>query len=809
MQNQNRRAHSFALIPAELQALPQWVVWIYVKQAAGKKPTKVPLQPNGLNASVTDPTTWCTFEEACDVFELGGGDGIGFVFSPEDPYTGIDLDGTNDPGQLGFQRAIFESVPGYAEHSPSGDGLHIIARANLRGPGKRRGAVEMYSQARFFTMTGKVFRNDPIVDAQAAVDRFYFELGGTDPSAPAAPTGPAQQLPSIEDQQLYERARNAANGPRFQALWEGKYVDLGYPSQSEADFALIDILGFYTSDIQQVARLFRLSALGQRDKAKRDDYVLGMAKKSADRRPPPVELVNLDAAAPKKAEPAATGCNSGSSAQPNVAAVPAQEPEKVSAGSAAINTDNLPAVNPWAQQLPGAMHELATFMYYSSYRSQPEYANAAAFALMAGICGRAWNTHTGTGLNSYFLLIGNTSSGKDSVNAGISSVIAALSRTNSFMGSTIPSAVEFKGPSSIASGPAITSFLSKHNSKSVIAMLDEFGGPLRQWINPKSPPSVIDTADKLLRLYMLSGQGRSYDREIYAKAEDSKQAIRSPALSLIGTTTPGIYDAIDEAMIATGLLPRFHIIDCPREAGPRNAAQTMPQYELLNRMAYIAFTALNLNQTDKVLTVNYAQGERELFEDFEDECLRHQHNAPEHVRHLWSRAPLRALKLACLLAIYDNPQSTFLTAKFFDWAKRAVSYEVENLLRKFQRGEMGRGESDSSRQQEDVSRAIKSYFDRRSDPKFKAHFGVDPRMASAGVIPYSVIHKHAKFASLRNDRLGHTGALKKVLTDLVQQGVLEIFNEKTIRPEDWKKFKSDFNVRAGEFYLCADPERLK
>ncbi len=49
---------------------------------------------------------------------------------------------------------------------------------------------------------------------------------------------------------------------------------LPYPSQSEADAALIEILCFYTGDNDQVIRLFHKSALGKRKKAERPDYLL-------------------------------------------------------------------------------------------------------------------------------------------------------------------------------------------------------------------------------------------------------------------------------------------------------------------------------------------------------------------------------------------------------------------------------------------------------------------------------------------------------------------------------------------------------
>ena len=76
-------------IPEELRVRPQWVVW----KAVGHKPDKVPYSARtGRKASSTDLLTWGTFQEALQAYENGEYDGVGFVFSSADPYTGIDLD---------------------------------------------------------------------------------------------------------------------------------------------------------------------------------------------------------------------------------------------------------------------------------------------------------------------------------------------------------------------------------------------------------------------------------------------------------------------------------------------------------------------------------------------------------------------------------------------------------------------------------------------------------------------------------------------------------------------------------------------
>ena len=156
-------------IPEELRELEQWVCWRYEER--DDKLTKVPYTPLTLRrASSTDPATWSTFSEAHKAYEYGyddlsdtehnepSYDGIGFVFSDDDPYCGIDLDKCRDPeaGDIApWAVEILDRVgDGYAEVSPSETGIHIIIRASVRGGGMRRGPVEMYSRGRYFTITG-------------------------------------------------------------------------------------------------------------------------------------------------------------------------------------------------------------------------------------------------------------------------------------------------------------------------------------------------------------------------------------------------------------------------------------------------------------------------------------------------------------------------------------------------------------------------------------------------------------------------------------------------------------------------------
>jgi putative DNA primase/helicase len=161
-------AKALERVPAELREPLQWVDFKLEPSQKQTKLTKIPYNARtGRKASSTNPKTWATYKAALDAYGRGGYDGLGFVFSPEDPYTGVDLDNCRDPETGAIEpkaQAIIDRLAGYTEVSPSGKGVHIIVKAKLPPGRKRRdvewrpgvpGVIEMYDHARFFTMTGQ------------------------------------------------------------------------------------------------------------------------------------------------------------------------------------------------------------------------------------------------------------------------------------------------------------------------------------------------------------------------------------------------------------------------------------------------------------------------------------------------------------------------------------------------------------------------------------------------------------------------------------------------------------------------------
>jgi hypothetical protein len=280
-------------IPDELKERDQWVGWRYewrVDKAGKGKWTKVPINPDtGRKARANDPSTWGSFGAALERCRSDGLDGIGFEFSADDPYCGVDLDdcrGRDTGAVTAWGQDLVGRLDSYGEASPSGTGAKVLVKG--KKPGDRcstkykTGKVEVYESGRFFALTGQRLEGTPptVNDRQGPLEEVYrlvFEAG---PEAPGPATseaaavflaeaeGPRPVPPSsapLTDDEVLAKASGAKDGAKFTALWAGDTGGYG-GDDSRADQALCNLLAFWTrKDAAQMDRLFRRSGL-MRDK---------------------------------------------------------------------------------------------------------------------------------------------------------------------------------------------------------------------------------------------------------------------------------------------------------------------------------------------------------------------------------------------------------------------------------------------------------------------------------------------------------------------------------------------------------------
>lgn len=277
-------------IPSELKAIPQWVCWRY--QRVGGRITKVPKCPHNptQNANVRSPQTWGTFDAARDAVRRKLAHGVGLVLTRQLCLVAWDFD-------LCIDQSINQSIDprilhvvqllnSYTEITPSKRGLRVLCYGVLPNGKRRRGHVEVYSDGRYVTITGcRLDGSPPTIEKRSKEiyaiyktlfsenQRFSedFSLSSLNDKTPLKDKrDPSAELPAWA-QKILECTNRP--GTKFHRLWNSS-DSAGYPSPSEADLALANILvRLVDGDLRRAEFLFSISPRGQREKWRtRPDY---------------------------------------------------------------------------------------------------------------------------------------------------------------------------------------------------------------------------------------------------------------------------------------------------------------------------------------------------------------------------------------------------------------------------------------------------------------------------------------------------------------------------------------------------------
>lgn len=274
-------------IPEDLKKEKRWCLYRIVNRNG--KNTKIPIEPSGKYAKVSDKATWNTYERCLN--SLDKADGLGFFLG--DGYVGIDLDDVADDVYAYFTdnkdsvaSDFLKNIDTYAEVSPSGRGIHFIGKGKLEGTRRRSGNIEIYDKDRFFTVTGKILNDKyrkKITNIETEINQLKanylpeFEKSEIDKS----------EVGDYKDREVLELFLNTDIGDTsevkneiFNGKWEKKFS-----SQSEADFYLArNLLFFNGGNIEQAYRLMNQSKLArekwdeQRGSTDYLEYVLVRAK---------------------------------------------------------------------------------------------------------------------------------------------------------------------------------------------------------------------------------------------------------------------------------------------------------------------------------------------------------------------------------------------------------------------------------------------------------------------------------------------------------------------------------------------------
>lgn len=722
--------------PLELTQYPQWAVCTGSPDPTGKAPVN---GTTGRMVEVDNPRTFMTYAEAYAA--LKAYPFMGFIFSESDPYTVIDLDKLYTPERVERAQRILRAFTGtYAETSKSGYGIHIICRGSVPS-GVKRDDIEMYSARRFMVMTGNTLVDAPIIDCQAMLDVLYAEASGGRPNLVDIDDGEECWM---SDGTLVERALAADNGTKFDALTRG-HMD-GYPSQSEADLALMSILCFWTRDNAQVKRIFRCTKLGQRDKATKNDVYLNRCLQRI--RSNELPLIDLS----------------------NAPALQCPLPQERALETTPVTANGLLAATTSTLQVPssiayppGVLGEIAQYITESNIRPVPEIGLVAALAFVAGVIGRQYNI-SGTGLNQYLILMAPTGTGKEGAAGGIDRLFSALH-------ADIPAVDTFLGPGAFASGQALIKRMAE--KPCFVSVLGEFGLTMKRLSSKYISPADITLKQALLDLYQKSGWQSTLKSSVYSDKEKNSAIVQAPALTILGESTQeSLLEELSPQLIADGLLPRFITIEYTGDRPPRNRNPfSAPSPALLQKVHNIVLTVLAMQANTACCQVAVAPDAAARLDAFDLECDKRISEMSEVYKHLWNRAHLKALKLAGLAAVADNPRGPCVSMEHATWAIDLVQKDIKTISKRFEDNSVGDGEV---RLESLLRKTIEQYAGTPIDKRVNSY--AIPRAVAEDptVIPYHYLRRRFRLlTAFTQHRNGAKAAIKLCLDDCLEAGIIQ------------------------------------
>lgn len=275
-------------IPAELQAEKKFVVFGKVN---GRKIPFSPLEiKNKKCASIANPDTWGSFEQACKYYEahkIVGEDvlGVGYAIEKDSGLVLVDIDCHTDDLDADAKAeaekkykamcSVMEQIETYGENSVSGNGRHYLAKVDLDGSLKIGSSgsmpIEIYTEKRFVLLTGDRLNDYEISNEEkvcAGIRNIHKNYFSKKTSAEVAKENagkfPILDAPMSEDDVVLKLAMKK---PTFELLWNNKWEEVlnkdgkpKYGAKHYANMGLWRDLSFYTRNCpSQMERLYRQS----------------------------------------------------------------------------------------------------------------------------------------------------------------------------------------------------------------------------------------------------------------------------------------------------------------------------------------------------------------------------------------------------------------------------------------------------------------------------------------------------------------------------------------------------------------------
>lgn len=848
-------------IPKEMSSRKQWCVTMPSGVKTLPNGTVIPQYKRPANAtgaaSATDMNTWMSFEDAKALSAANGNIPIGFMLSASDNLTCIDIDTgfaeediplQPDPAYARIKydfhqrliRWLNRNQPTYTERSVSGYNHHVWLIGNI-GSGMRlntmtitlplpvdapanavantyvlqNAGIEIYSQERFIVTTG-----DSIGVSRVAVIDIDSLLRQA--SAKVSLQELPELPPVVEDNVIIGKL--LAND-YFMPLWTHVPMPFAwtaydhelrriYPSQSEADYALIIAIAKLTESNSQVRSIFRQSGLGQRGKATSwDGYInrslsqaRGVIALERQQLRSVENFINGMLSTADAANKSTSKTNTAleiPKAVPSVAEIPhvaelkalqASKPKATRGRPLLVGTRKREEIPPpdlditdligdWDMLDIGVENELdyppnlagvyGQWLY--GYAPQPmvEACIVNTLAVLAGIGGNCYkiNRQYPTGINGYFILMGLSATGKDILHSGMGHLRTALA-------DCCPEVHEFIDHSKYKSEAALSQAIGVAKYDSMLHIMPEFAKELHGAENGNN--NANDIFSFMLPAYSYStlgntiGATRKSGFSVGKVGAEVKARPDGFGYSMVGECTEGdLNKALSGTMLRDGRLSRFLCVrgDDYLTTSTPNMQPMPPQLkENLSKFVHRAMQGgyMIIDMTpdaERIVNKYYHVMVEKLNE------MRILKEDPRRV--IYTRARLKAWRIAGSLAALENPENPVITPEQMFWAIGIVNRDIKILTEKIDNREVGDSADDHDRMDK-LKEIIDGWVAARSFTQSEHKRLYNPLMRY-GIMPHRALREQtrqlAMFKDPRTDK-ADIRLFNNAVTSLVNEGVL-------------------------------------
>jgi hypothetical protein len=791
---------TYDLIPHDMRSLKQWAGTTLTRDGKYKIAAKYlsPHEPP-LYLAVNDTKEWMSFDEAvlmCETYNCP----LTFLLTKDDEFTCIDIDIKEDspPEYISNAQWLIDTFASYTEVSSSGLGYHIWVKSDIDPVRKRIGnGLEIYHSGRHIVFTGNSFYKEytPANYADSTI-RAMFPQAYMPNEVIDIPDEPE----IVSDKEIMKlMTKNNKSNERYVRLLEisalEKYPIIDkitgvmiYESQSSADLAMINFLCMETNNNSQVKRIFKTFGLGKRKKA--DDRYLNMTIRTS-RNSIHYERqlsAGVDDFLTRVCGYTVTGSEDEAIATEQLA-LPIMKPNY---GDKPENPLLDFGIDEEYSLPPGNTGKFAQWIFDNSKKPYIESAIVASIVMYAGIVGNSYYINE-TGLNVMLILVGASGKGKESLMSSIGSL-----ETQLYGDHGAKHISEFILDVEDMSASSMHKNIVECPNHSCVHIFKEWGQTIRRMGEGKMADQSANGIKTLMtKLFDASSKGSFLQGKSYSKANsmnDIATILTGFGYSFVGDTVPEIFlEALTERMMSDGFLSRFTIVTIPNGATVklRKGSTTKISKDIKeNLINLIDYCRDEMNYTIKTNILETPEAES-LFDQYEEACrlAADLYERQPAYRQLYTRAHLKAWRIAGVLAVADNHLEPIITITHAQWAMKLINKDIANMWLNINEGNVGTATDTAKRS------ALKLVINELMNGGYPAN--VKEFKKHLHLLKHGIIHRSVITYKTQNMRVfNHQGKASSELTDTL----IDLQRDGTcIKLSDLQKRDAGITT-GGEFY---------